>query len=204
MWDQRSELIHQLIMMNVRLTLKAKKGTVRTRKINVEAIKNEEIKGTFQTGIEQRWELLVTEKVEGIEEEWSKVKSIFQDASEKTLGYRKSKEMTEWISERTLKLMDERREYKSRRRESADIAKQHNYSSRMVKKSAKEDKEEFIERICSKTRQDKDKTRQDKVFYFNAVTSIICTHCNRGKTEEYKYPKNSIKAVICIQCIISA
>jgi len=69
MWDQRSELIHQLIMMNVRLKLKAKKGTVRTRKINVEALKNEEIKRTFQRRIEQSWELLMTEKVEGIEEE---------------------------------------------------------------------------------------------------------------------------------------
>ena len=53
---------------------------------------------TFQTRIDQRWELLTTEKVEGIEEEWSKVKGIFQEASEKTLGYRKSKERAEWIS----------------------------------------------------------------------------------------------------------
>ena len=42
------------------------------------------IKRTFQTRIEQIWELLMTEKVEGIEEEWSKVKSIFQDASVNT------------------------------------------------------------------------------------------------------------------------
>ena len=39
---------------------------------------------------------------------WSNVKGIFQEASEKTLGYKKSKERAEWISERTLKLMDER------------------------------------------------------------------------------------------------
>jgi len=65
---------------------------VRTRKINVEALKNEVIKRTFQTRIEQRWELLMTENVEGIEEEWSKVKGRSQDASEKTLGYKKSKE----------------------------------------------------------------------------------------------------------------
>jgi len=26
---------------------------------------------------------------------------------------------------------------------------------------------------------------QRQIVYFNAVTSIICTHCNRGKTEEY-------------------
>jgi len=35
---------HQRNMMNVRLKLKAKKGTIRTRKIDVEALKNETIK----------------------------------------------------------------------------------------------------------------------------------------------------------------
>src|SRR6218665_3963979 len=125
---------HQLIMMNVRLKLKAKKGTVQTRKISVKALKNEVIKRTFQTRIDQRWELMMTEKVEGIDEEWSKVKGISQETSEKTPGYKKSNERAEWISERTLKLMDERREYKNRRRKSADMAKQHNYFSRMVKK----------------------------------------------------------------------
>jgi|SRR6218665_2050 len=90
-------------------------------------------------------------KVKGIEEEWSKVKGIFQEVSEKTLGYKKSNERAEWISERrTLKLTDERREYKNRRRESAYMAKQHNYFSRMVKKNAKEDKEEFIRGIMQR------------------------------------------------------
>ena len=56
-------------MMNVQLKLKAKKGTVRTRKINVEVLKNEAIKSTFQIRIDQRWELLMTKKVEGIDEE---------------------------------------------------------------------------------------------------------------------------------------
>ena len=45
---------HQLIMMNVRLKLKAKKGIIRTIKINVEALKNKVIKRTFQTRIYQR------------------------------------------------------------------------------------------------------------------------------------------------------
>jgi len=40
------------------------------------------------------------EKVEEIDEEWSKVKGIFQEASEKTLGYKKSKERAKWISKR--------------------------------------------------------------------------------------------------------
>ena len=75
---------HQLIMMNVRLKLKAKKGTIRTRKIDVEVLKNEVIKRTrFQTRIGHSCELLMTEKVEDVEEEWSKVNNIFQETSEK-------------------------------------------------------------------------------------------------------------------------
>jgi len=140
---------HQLIMMNVRLKLKAKKGTTRTRKIDMEALKNETKKRTFQTRIDHSWELLMTEKVEDVEEEWSNVKSIFQETSEEILGYRKRMGREEWISERTLKLMDKRREGKSRRKESTDMVKHHNHLSRMVKKSAKQDKEEFVRGICN-------------------------------------------------------
>ena len=140
---------HQLIMMNVRLKLKAKKGTTRTRKIDVEALKNETKKRTFQTRIDHSWELLMTEKVEDVEEEWSNVKSIFQETFEEILGYRKRMGREEWISERTLKLMDKRREGKSRRKESTDMVKHHNHLSRMVKKSAKQDKEEFVRGICN-------------------------------------------------------
>src|SRR6218665_2314344 len=108
------------------------------------------------------------EKVEGIDEEWSKVKGIFQEA------YKKGNERAEWISKRTLKLMDERREYKNRRRESADMAKQHNYLSRMVKKSAKEDKEEFIRIICSEVENSRvnNKTRE----LYEGIRRITQTH----------------------------
>ena len=43
---------HQLISMSVRLKLKVNKGTIRTRKIDVEALKNDTIKITFQARID--------------------------------------------------------------------------------------------------------------------------------------------------------
>src|SRR6218665_1603356 len=61
----------------------------------LKAFKKNTIKRTFQTRIDQRWEQLMTEKVEGIEEEWSKVKGIFQEASVKTLGCKRRKGRTE-------------------------------------------------------------------------------------------------------------
>jgi len=64
----------------------------------------------------------MTEKVEDVDEEWSKVNNIFQETSEEILGYRKRKGRGEWISEGTLKLMDERRECKCSRRKSTDMA----------------------------------------------------------------------------------
>jgi len=41
-------------------------------------------------------------EIERIEQEGSKVKGIFQEASEETLGYRRRKGREEWISERIL------------------------------------------------------------------------------------------------------
>lgn len=67
-----------------------------------------------------------------------------QEATEEALGFTKSKQRAEWISEKNTKT--ERREYKSRRRESADTAK---HLSGIFKKSAKEDKSEFIRGLCN-------------------------------------------------------
>ena len=70
--------------------------------------------------------------------------------------------------------MDERREYKNRRRESADMAKQHNYLSRMVRKSAKEDKEEFIRRICSEVENSRVNNKTRAVY--EGIRRITQTH----------------------------
>src|SRR6218665_3010496 len=70
--------------------------------------------------------------------------------------------------------MDERREYKSRRRESADMAKQHNYLSQMVKKSAKEDKEEFTRGICSKVENSRANNKTRAVY--KGIRRITQTH----------------------------
>jgi len=43
-----------------------------------------------------------------------------------------------------LQLMEERRKFKTKRHEHADIAKHHNYLCRRIKKSAEEDKEKYI------------------------------------------------------------
>jgi len=49
-----------------------------------------------------------------------------------------------------LQLMEERRKFKTKRHEHADVAKHHNYLCRRVKKSAKEDKENYIAELCQK------------------------------------------------------
>src|SRR5688572_2314125 len=73
--------------------------------------------------------------------------------------------------------MDERRVYKSRRRESKDMAKHHNYLCRMVKKSAREDKEKFIREICSGVERDRANNKIRAVY--EGVRRITQTHAPR-------------------------
>ena len=128
---------HQLVMVNIKLKLKTRKATERSKRINIDALKNEAVRESYQNRINQKWEAMMDERVEGIEEEWNKVKSVIQETSEEILGYKKGLAHAEWQSKTTLELMEERRIYKSKRRESADMAKHHNYLCRMVKRSAR-------------------------------------------------------------------
>ena len=65
-------------MMNIRLKLKVKKSVKRTKKINIDELKNKTVRREYQARINQRWEETMKEEVEGVEEEWNRVKSINQ------------------------------------------------------------------------------------------------------------------------------
>ena len=90
----------------------------------------------------------MTQPIKAIEEEWSRVSDIIRETSEKVLGYKTKEHRREWISDSTRTLMEERRFYKCKRKESAAMAKHHNYLCRLVKKSACTDREEYIKEIC--------------------------------------------------------
>ena len=57
------------------------------------------------------------------------------------------RQQKEWLSQDTLNLLEERRQYKTKRKENAAMAKHYNYLCRIVKRSAKEDKEHLIRSV---------------------------------------------------------
>lgn len=73
---------------------------------------------------------------------------VIHDTTDKIIGRLSGGKIPDWISSQTLKLSDERREWKTRRRESKEMVKHYNYLCRQVKKSAKTDKERYINDTC--------------------------------------------------------
>ena len=111
-------------------------------------LKDDTVLQTYQAKLEGRWQKRSGKLTNDVETVWEQVKSSIQETSKEVLRFRKGQRQKEWLSLLTLELMDQRREYKSRRKQHSDMAKHHNYLCRMVKKSAKEDKERYIRDIC--------------------------------------------------------
>jgi len=80
--------------------------------------------------------------------EWGKIRDIIKKTSEEVLGTKNRTKQKEWLSDDTLELMKERREYKSKRMQHPTMAKHHNFLCRQVRKSAKVDREKYIMEIC--------------------------------------------------------
>ena len=105
---------------------------------------------------------------------------IIRSTSEQILGHKKGVKPKEWISVNTRKLMDERRLYKSRRKESEGMAKHHNFISRMVKKSAKTDREVYIRGICEEVEAAAVQNKSKAVY--EGIRKITGKHAPQVKT----------------------
>ena len=139
---------HQLVMAGMKLKLKKKRPPKRIRKFNVGRLRDEDTNQNCRVEVERLWKEHMTLPIKTIEEEWSRVSDIIHTTSEKVLGYQTKERRSEWISNSTRTLMEERRFYKCKRKESATMAKHHNYLCRLVKKNACTDREEYIKEIC--------------------------------------------------------
>ena len=117
---------HQLIMAGMKLKLKKKRPPKRIRKFNVGRLRDEDTNQNYREEVERLWKEHMTLPVKTIEEEWSRVSDIIRKTSEKVLGYQTKERRSKWISNSTRSLMEERRFYKCKRKESAAMAKHHN------------------------------------------------------------------------------
>jgi len=94
------------------------------------------------------------------------VKNTIVETSKEELGYMPKRQQKEWLSQDTLNLLEERRQYKTKMKQNASTAK-HIYLCRAVKRSAKEDKEHLIRSVCKEV-QDARMQNKTKVVYESA------------------------------------
>ena len=99
-----------------------------------------------------------------IDREWEQIRTVIQDTTDQILGRVTGGRKPDWISSQTLKLSDERREWKGKRRENKESAKHYNYLCRQVKKSAKADKELYINDTCRAIEESRKQNKSREVY----------------------------------------
>ena len=128
---------HQLVLANLKLKLKRNSKKTTMNRADIRRLKDVEVKYRYQEEIEKRWKTVLTTKQgdakSNINEEWEQIRDIMHETADEVLGRMKAGKRAEWISLQTLKLADERRSWKPKRRESKESSKHYNYLCRQVK-----------------------------------------------------------------------
>ena len=148
---------HHMLMATLKLRLRkygTRAGTMRT-KFQVNLLEADK-KGEFQLQLRNRFQILADlgEDTE-VETHWKKVKEVFTTTCKEVLGEKK-REHKEWISQRSLDLITERRKLKtevvgSRTRGLKSKAQElYRMAAKDAKRSIKKDKEEFTNRLAEK------------------------------------------------------
>jgi len=137
---------HSLVLCNIKLRLKKMlKKVQESYRVDVNQLKDEKIRQLYSTT------LLNNMKDIGptcnLEEHASKIRQAIEYSVETTIP-KKRKTKKPWISEATLKLADEKRKLKQMKNISIEYSQQYKDSCRRVKKSARQDKEQWIQDKC--------------------------------------------------------
>ena len=108
--------------------------------------------------VEKKWVKLSEKPVGNVDDHWNKVKEIIVDKSNEILGQKPK------LSDDTLQLTKERRQYKSMRKDSPEMAKHHNYLCRAVRRSAKKDKEYHVRSVCKEVQEARAQNKMRAVY----------------------------------------
>jgi exonuclease III len=171
---------HQLLMANIKLRLKAKMSATKNKKVDVGKLKDDITMALYQAKLEDGWQKARNKQVTDVEEAWEQVRNTIQETSKEVLGFTAGQRQKEWLSPHTLALMDQRRECKGKRKLHPDMAKHHNYLCRMVKKSAKEDKERYITEICLGVEEAREQRKTRAVY--EGIRKITGKHAPQVKS----------------------
>jgi exonuclease III len=149
---------HNLVMMNVSLTLKNVKHKSRKRRWDIEKLKV--VGQEFASTVEKQME---GEGLGAVEERWEQLKNVITTEAKKTVGYKNGIQPKKpWVTTEMLKKMEERRKVKHQSNETAKTEyKRLNNELRRVTEKAKE---QWWEEQCKTLEEFQQQGRYDKVY----------------------------------------
>jgi len=112
-----------------------------------------------------------------VDHTWNTIKSAFQDTGAEVLGTSKPRKTKDWLSIETRQLATERRELKSRKRDSPQSTTHYNYLCREIKRRGRADKETYLNDICKRVAEASNQRRSHAVYQ---GIQLIC-----GKTASH-------------------
>ena len=151
---------HALVMGKLRVKISSIKKTElqRNPRFNISKLATEEQRQEFSVAISNKFQALADLDDGSLEKKWERVRSTFTSACEDQLGFRK-REYKSWLSDDTIKTIEDRRVIKRRLDQAKTRAQkqqhQHKYNAlnKEVKKRARRDKREVVNRLANEAEQ---------------------------------------------------
>ena len=178
---------HQLVLAGIKLKLKRKKVSTKTRKTDTGRLKDELTNTEYIDTIERRWHTHLNEFFVSVDKEWASIRDVFHETGKQVLGRKICDRKREWLSDDTRRLMEERRVAKSKRGSSSIMTKHHNYLCRRVKESATTDREEFIKGICQEVESARMQNKTRAVY--EGIRKITGKHASQVKSVKDAFGK---------------
>ena len=138
---------HSLVMCKLKLRLKRipRKQQHKPRR-DLEALNNDTIRAAFRDKVEQDLTSSPSQ-ITALEDRVQRLNKVLQGAVNKVLPV-VCKPNKPWITAYTLQLSEKKREMKQRRQESTEKEKEYKRMCNLVRKAARTDKEEWIQKRC--------------------------------------------------------
>ena len=174
---------HMLVVSRLRLKLRRVVKESARRKLDLDKLKDPPVQREFSVRLQNRFEVLAEMDAQeeatgvGVEEIWQSVKSIYVETGKEVLGY-STRKRKEWISGNTWTLIEERKGIKNRMLSNTqhtlaeDLQEQYKAKNKAVKKSACQDKRNYIENKA-KEAEEAAKVNDSRKLY-NITRSLSC------------------------------
>ncbi len=154
---------HSLVLCNIRLRLKRIPKRIPTKKRNLEALREPETANMYKAEVDANLTTEGIRDLSSVETKAERLKWIIEHAVHKTVPL-KEVAKRQWISEETLTLAKKKRQLKLQMKDSVEITARYKALCNEVRKSARKDKQKWLEGKCQEIEDNTGEHRTREVY----------------------------------------